>query len=270
MVRRMSVHDLSEDVSQQLDRGKQSSSLENVIGAEGNQSWELQSNADKEDGALGPLKANHSRTRRTRSLTEKGRRYYADILLEKRKRTISRMQRKANAIDDLLYSAGNQVAVREELDQYSDLFKLVTNHHEEYCEFLDAENQQQEEGWFDDLDQDMFNFKHRIDSWLKEATQKSSKGSRCSSSSKRSNSSGSSASNKSSGNSRSSTKLKLLEEKARIAALEAEAPLMMEQQKAETQAKMNYWMLRTNNKKKVGLTILTKMCLTLSTEYTVN
>ena len=221
----MSVHDLSEDVSQQLDRGKQSSSLENVIGAEGNQSRELQSNADKH-GALGLLEANHSRTRGARSLTEKGRRYQADILLEKRKRAISRMQRKAKAIDDLLYSAGNQVAVREELDQYSDLFKLVTNHHEEYCEFLDAENQQQEEVWFDDLDQDKFNFKHRIDSWLKEATQKSSKGSRCSSSSKRSNSSGSSASNKSSGNSRSSTKLKLLEEKARIAALEAEAPLI--------------------------------------------
>ena len=234
----MSVHDLSEDVSQQLDRGKQSSSLENVIGAEGNQPLELQSNADKEDGALGLLDANHSRTRRTRSLTEKGRRYQADILLEKRKRAISRMQRKAKAIDDLLYSAGNQVAVREELDQYSDLFKLVTNHHEEYCELLDAENQQQEEGWFDDLDQDVFNFKHRIHSWLKEATQRSSKGSRCSSSSKRSNSSRSSSSNKSSGSSRSSTKLKLLEERARIAELETEVTLMMEQQKAETQAKM--------------------------------
>ena len=118
------------------------------------------------------------------------------------------------------------------------MFKLVTNHHEEYCELLDAENQQQEEGSLDDLDQDVFNFKHRIHSWLKEATQKSSKGSRCSSSSKKSNSSRSSASNKSSGSSRSSTKSKLLEEKARIAKLEAEATLMMEQQKAETQAKM--------------------------------
>ena len=234
----MSVHDLSEDVSQQLDRGKQSSNLENIIGAEGNQPVELQFNADIEDGALGKLDANHSRIRRTRSLTEKGRRYQADTLLEKRKRAISRMQRKAKAIDDLLYSAGNQVAVREELDQYSDLFKLVTNHHEEYCKLLDAENQQHEELWFDDLDQDVFSFKHRVHSWLKEAAQKSSRGSRCSSDSKRSSSSRSSASNKSSGSSRSSTKLKLLEEKARIAELEADATLMMEQQKAETQAKM--------------------------------
>ena len=63
---------------------------------------------------------------------------------------MSRMQRKI--VDDLLYSAGNQVVVREELDQYSDLFKLVTNHHEEYCELLDAKNQQHEEGQFDDQD----------------------------------------------------------------------------------------------------------------------
>ena len=81
---------------------------------------------------------------------------------------MSRMQRKI--IDDLLYSAGNQVVVREELDQYSDLFKLVTTHHEEYCELLDAENQQHEEGRFDD--QDMSNFKHRVHSWLKEAAHK--------------------------------------------------------------------------------------------------
>ena len=84
----------------------------------------------------------------------------------------------------------------------------------------------------------MFNFKHRVHSWLKEAAQKSSRGSRCSSSSKRSSSSRSSASNKSSGSSRSSTKLKLLEEKAKIAELEADATLLMQQQKAETQAKM--------------------------------
>ena len=38
-----------------------------------------------------------------------------------------------------------QVAVREELDQYSDSFKLVTNHREEYCKLFDAENQQHEE-----------------------------------------------------------------------------------------------------------------------------
>ena len=73
LVRSMFVHNLSEDVSQQLDRAEQSSSLEKVIGAEDNQPLELQFNADKEDGALGQLDANDSSTRRARSLTEKGR-----------------------------------------------------------------------------------------------------------------------------------------------------------------------------------------------------
>ena len=80
----MSGHDLSEDVTQQLDRGKESSNLENVIGAEGNQPVELQFNGDIEDGALGQLDANPSRIKRTRSLRENERRYQADTLLEKR------------------------------------------------------------------------------------------------------------------------------------------------------------------------------------------
>ena len=99
----MSVHGFSEDESQQLERGKQSSSLESAIGAEGNQAFYFQFIADKEDGAFGELDANHPRTRRARSLTKKkGKRYQVDILLERRKRTI----------DSLLYRAGNQVAVR--------------------------------------------------------------------------------------------------------------------------------------------------------------
>ena len=103
---------------------------------------------------------------------------------------MSRMQRKAKANADLIYSADNQVAVREELDQYSDLFKLITNYHEEYCKLLDAEDRQHEQGWFDNLDQDVdvFNFICRVHSWIKEAARNLSNGSRCSSSSKRSSS----------------------------------------------------------------------------------
>ena len=53
------------------------------------------------------------------------------------------MEKKAKVIDDLLYTASNRVPVTGELDQNSDWFKL-TSHHEEYCELLDAENQQHE------------------------------------------------------------------------------------------------------------------------------
>ena len=88
--------------------------------------------------------------------------------------------------------------------------------------------------WFDDLDQDVFNFKHKIHNWLKESDNKSS------SSSSRGNSRSKklSGSTKSSGSSRSSTQWKLLEEKATIAELEAKATLMMEKQRAKQEAKM--------------------------------
>ena len=74
------------------------------------------------------------------------------------------------------------------------------------------------------MDQDAFNFKHKIHNWLKESHNKASRqSSRGSSRSKKSP-----GSTKSGGSSKSSTKLKLLEEKAKIAELEAEATFMME------------------------------------------
>ena len=80
----------------------------------------------------------------------------------------------------------------------------------------------------------MLNFKHKIHSWFKESDNKLSRPSaRGSSRSKKS-----SGSTKSSGSSKLSTKLKLLEEKAKIAELEAEATFIMEKKKAEQQAKI--------------------------------
>ena len=93
-----------------------------------------------------------SRTRKERQVTEKGRQYQINLLLEKRTKMVARLQRKVRAIDDLLYSSGNHVTVKEELQQYSDLFKLLSTHHEEYCEV--------------NLNQDVFKFKHKIHSWL--------------------------------------------------------------------------------------------------------
>ena len=80
------------------------------------------------------------------------------------------MQKKAGAIDDLLYSATNHVAVKEELGQYSDIFKLLSTY-EEYCELVDADDQKHQVNWFDDLGQDVFNFKHKIHNWLEEVAE---------------------------------------------------------------------------------------------------
>ena len=70
-----------------------------------------------------------------RQLTEKEKQYQINLLLDKRTKMVARLQRKARAIDDLLYSSSNHVhvAVKEELQQCSDLFKLLPTHHEEYC-----------------------------------------------------------------------------------------------------------------------------------------
>ena len=113
-----------------------------------------------------------SRTRRTRQLTENKNQYQINLLLDKRTKMVARLQRKARATDDLLYSPSNHVAVKEELQQYSDLFTLLSTHHEEYCELLGLEEQRNEVAWFDNLEQDVFNFKHKIHSWLRDSADK--------------------------------------------------------------------------------------------------
>ena len=100
---------------------------------------------------------------------------------------------------------------------------------------LGLENQRNEVAGFDDLDQDVFNFKHKIQSWLRDSADKSSPklSSKGSIKSKKL-----SRSTRSSNSSKSSSKLMLLEEKARIPDLEVEATFLLEKQKAENQAKM--------------------------------
>ena len=81
---------------------------------------------------------------------------------------MTKLQRKARAINDLLYSATNHVAVKKEIGQSSDIFKWLSTYHEEYCEKVDADDQKHQDNWFDNLGQDVFNFKHNIHNWLKE------------------------------------------------------------------------------------------------------
>ena len=47
---------------------------------------------------------------------------------------MTKLQKKAIAINNLLYSATNHVAVKEEIGQSSDIFKWLSTYHEEYCE----------------------------------------------------------------------------------------------------------------------------------------
>ena len=88
-------------------------------------------------------------------MTEKGRKHQAELVWAKRTKAMTRLQRKARAIDDFLYSATNHVTEKEELGQYSDIFKMLSTYHEEYCELVDADDQKHQVNWFDDLDQDV-------------------------------------------------------------------------------------------------------------------
>ena len=235
LVKRMSVNQLSvecTDMWQTIVSGGYSN-----IGVERIKPMEFHVCAPGEDAndETKEMEISVSRTRRTRQLTEKGKQYQINLLLDKRAKMVARLQRKTRAIDDLLYSSSNHVDVKEELQQYSDLFKLLSTHHEEYCELLGLEEQRNEVAWFDDLEQDVLNFKHKIHSWLRDSADK---GSSKASSKGSSRSKKSSRSTRSSSSSKSFTKLNLSEEKAKVAELEAEATLLLEKQKAENQEKI--------------------------------
>ena len=225
----MSVNELSNQTNVYISEQTIASGGYGNIGAEGIKPMELHVCALGEDAnnETKEVGISVSRTRRTRQLTEKGKQYQINLLLDKRTKMVERLQRKARAIDDLLYSSSNHVAIKEELQQYSDLFKFLSTQHQEYCELLGLMDQGNEVAWFDDLDLDVFDFKHKIHSWLRDSADKSS----CKASK-------SSRSIKSSSSSKSSTKLKMLKEKVRIAKLEAEGTFLLEKQKTENQAKM--------------------------------
>ena len=113
---------------------------------------------------------------------------------KKRTKAMTRFQRKATAIDDLLYSTTYHVAVKGVLGQYSDILKMLSTYHEECCELVDADDQKDQAIWFDDLDQHVFDFKQKIHNWLKQSDNNLS----------RPSSRGSSRSKKSSGSTKSS------------------------------------------------------------------
>ena len=134
----MSVNDLPYQTNAQISEQTIASGGYGNIGAEGIKLIEFHvcppgEDANDETKEVG---ISVSRTRRARQLIEKGKQYQINLLLDKRTKMVARLQRKARAIDDLLYSSSNHVAVKEELQQHSDMFKLPSTHHEEYCEFL--------------------------------------------------------------------------------------------------------------------------------------
>ena len=68
----------------------------------------------------------------------------------------------------MLYRSKNFITVKEELAQYDDIFKLIIENHKEHCKILKPEEQSNEEDRFEDVNQRVFIFKHKVRNWLKD------------------------------------------------------------------------------------------------------
>ena len=170
-----------------------------------------------------------------RKMTDKGREYKKEILDKKRTDLVSRIIRKSSEIDVLLYSHQNDVTVKEQLAQFSDIFKLTEDIDQEMIELDDSYT----EGlWFTDIDEKVFSFEHKIHNWLGERDEMQRIEKKSRSSCSRSTSSKSSSRSSSSKSSKLSTKERAIEEKVRLADLQAEATFMKKKRYAELQAEL--------------------------------
>ena len=71
-------------------------------------------------------------------------------------------------INEMTYSWVNPTAIREEMDEFNDI-KLFMSAHEEYQSLLTDQEQAVDSEWYDQFDEKVFSFKHKMVKWLKEA-----------------------------------------------------------------------------------------------------
>ena len=118
----------------------------------------------------------------SKKMTEKGCQFQISNLLEDISRINRRMIRKSGAVNDLLYSVKNSVTVEEELAQFDDLFKQLMKVHNKYLSIFTKGNEKKKQNqWFDEVDERVFSFKHKVHNCLKDVTLEEEKASRHSS-----------------------------------------------------------------------------------------
>ena len=64
-----------------------------------------------------------------------------------------------------MYSSQNGIAIKEELQQLNDMFKMLVEIHEE---LENIDDQYTDKLWFEDIDLKLFSFKHKVHNWLRE------------------------------------------------------------------------------------------------------
>ena len=132
-----------------------------------------------------------------RKHTQKGLEYQILVSEGKRQKLKSKLEQKSKEIDDLLYSTKNQITVEESMVQFNDIFKMFDSAQNQYLQLRDEEDGA--DTWFEDIDNWVFEYKHKIYNWLREAGRESAMSAR------RSNQSGKSSSSRSLKNSYSSS-----------------------------------------------------------------
>ena len=125
-------------------------------------------------------------TRISRKQTEKGLAYSLQVLFEKRKRLLSRLQRKSENINTLIQSKLNIRTANKEFNQYDDLLKMFLDTHYQYHSKLEDSQQIEDGNWFDEVDQNIFTFKHLVHNYIQDNEENRSRKSSKSSKSKKS------------------------------------------------------------------------------------
>ena len=108
-------------------------------------------------------------SRRITKLTEKGLQYRLELLRERRCKLHGKLLRKSSMINEMTYSLVNATAISEEMDQFNDTMKLFMSTHEKYHSLLTNEEQATDSEWYDQFDENVFSFKHKMVKWLEEA-----------------------------------------------------------------------------------------------------
>ena len=94
----------------------------------------------------------------TMKLMEKRLQYRVDQPMERR----SKFHGKLSMIDEMTYSWVNAAVIREEQNQFNKTIKLFISAHEEYQSLLTDEKQVADNEWYDQFDEKVFSFKHKM------------------------------------------------------------------------------------------------------------
>ena len=99
---------------------------------------------------MGTVPLIEGKTKRQVKLTEKGKECKMALLEKRRSTLVSRVIRKLNEIDNLMYSFQNYIVVKEQLQHLNDMFKMFVEIHEE---LENIDDQYTDKLWFEDIDQ---------------------------------------------------------------------------------------------------------------------